>query len=136
MSEETTKKEVEVPAKFKAIVDEISKMSVIDLSELVGILEDTFGVSAAAPAAAAPAAIEGEGGGGEEKSVFTVEITAAGDNKIAVIKAIRSITELGLKDAKDIVDAAPKAIKENIAKEEAENIKKQLEEAGATITLK
>lgn len=133
---EESKKEVEVPAKFKSIVDEISNMSVIDLSELVGILEDKFGVSAAAPVAVAAGPAAGGEAGGEVQTSFTVEITAAGDNKIAVIKAVREITQLGLKDAKDLVDAAPKAVKENVGKDDAEAMKKQLEEAGATITLK
>lgn len=132
------KKEVEVPEKFKKLVEEIEKMSVLDLSELVKILEDKFGVSAAAPVmmAGVPAAgAEGESAV-EEKSSFDIEITAAGDKKIAVIKAVREITEVGLKDAKDLVDAAPKVVKEGVVKEEAEEIKKKLEEAGATITLK
>ncbi|MBU1203000.1 50S ribosomal protein L7/L12 [Patescibacteria group bacterium] len=136
MSEEkkVEKKDVEVPAKFKAIVEEIEKMSVLDLSELVSILEDKFGVSAAQPVAMAamPAAAEAQ----EEKSSFTVELTAAGGNKIGVIKVIREITQLGLKEAKDMADSAPSPIKEGVAKEEAETIKKKLEEAGATVTLK
>lgn len=133
MSEE--KKNVEVPAKFKSIVEEIEKMSVLDLSELVGILEDKFGVSAAAPVAmaAAPAAAAEAV---EEKSSFNVEIAAAGDNKIGVIKAIREVTQLGLKEAKDLVDGAPSMVKEGASKEEAENIKAKLTEAGATVNLK
>lgn len=133
MSDE--KKTVEVPAKFKSIVSEIEKMSVLDLSELVGILEDTFGVSAAAPVAPAgpaPAAPVAE----EAKSSFTVELSSAGDNKIGVIKAIREVTQLGLKEAKDMVDSAPKVVKENVAKEEAEMMKKKLEAAGAKVMLK
>jgi len=143
MSEEKTteatedKKEVEVPAKFKSLVGEIEKMSVLDLAELVKILEDKFGVSAAAPAMM----MAGGGAAGgeaevEEKSEFDIELTAAGSSKIAVIKAVRAITEVGLKDAKDLVDAAPKMVKEGVKKEEAEEIKKKLEEAGATVTLK
>lgn len=135
MSEET--KVVEVPEKFKALVEEIEKMSVIDLSELVKVLEDKFGVSAAAPAmmmAAAPGA--GAEGGAEEKSTFDVELTAAGDSKINVIKAVRGITGQGLKEAKEMVDGAPTVIKEGASKEEAEELKKQLEEAGASVTLK
>lgn len=131
------KKEVEVPAKFKALVEEIEKMSVLDLAELVKILEDKFGVSAAAPAMmVAGGAAGGEDAAVEEKSEFDIEITAAGSSKIAVIKAVRAITEMGLKDAKDLVDAAPKMVKEGVKKEEAEEIKKKLEEAGATVTLK
>lgn len=140
--EETTeatseeKKEVEVPEKFKKLVEEIEQMSVIDLSELVKVLEDKFGVSAAAPAmmmAAPGAAAEG---GDEEKSSFDVELSEAGGSKINVIKAIRTITGQGLKEAKEMVDGAPTVVKEGASKEEAEEIKKQLEEAGATVTLK
>ena len=136
MSEES-KKEVDVPAKFKGIVDEVSNMSVIDLAELVSIFEDKFGVSAVAPVVVATAGAPAEGDeGGGTKSAFDVEITSAGETKIAVIKAVREITELGLKDAKDLVDASPKVIKENVAKDDAENMKKQLEGAGASVTLK
>ncbi len=133
MSEE--KKEVVVPAKFEKLVAEIEKMSVLDLSELVGVLEDKFGVSAAAPMmmGAAPAtAAEAV----EEKTDFDVELTAAGAQKINAIKAVREVTGLGLKEAKDLVDAAPKVIKEKVAKADAEAMKKKLEEAGATVTLK
>ncbi|MDO8260708.1 MAG: 50S ribosomal protein L7/L12 [Candidatus Magasanikbacteria bacterium] len=136
MSEETTKAaDVVVPAKFKTLVEEIEKMSVLDLAELVKILEDKFGVSASAPAmmmAAAPVAAAAA----EEKDSFDVEITSAGSNKIAVIKAVRELTDMGLKDAKDLVDAAPKMVKEGIDKATAETVKKKLEEAGATVTLK
>ncbi len=137
-TEETTEeKTVEVPAKFKSLVEEIEKMSVLDLAELVKILEDKFGVSAAAPAMMMAAGGAQEGGdAAEEKTEFDVELTEAGGSKIAVIKAVRAITEVGLKDAKDMVDAAPKMIKEGVKKEEAEEIKKALEEAGATVTLK
>ena len=130
------KKEVEVPEKFKSLVSEIEKMSVLDLAELVKILEEKFGVSAAAPAMmmAGPAANGGEAV--EEKDSFDVEITEAGSNKIAVIKAVRTVVEMGLKDAKDLVDGAPKVLKEGVKKEEAEDIKKKLEEAGAKVTLK
>lgn len=129
------KTSVEVPAKFKELVEQIEKLSVLELSELVKVLEDKFGVSAAAPMmmGAAPAAA---GAAAEEKDEFTVELTAAGDNKINVIKVVREVTGLGLKEAKDIVDGAPKAIKENIAKAEAEELKKKLEEAGGTVVLK
>ncbi len=131
------KKEVEIPEKFKSIVSEIEKMSVLDLAELVKILEDKFGVSSAAPAMMMAGGVAGEGGEqAEEKSEFDVELTEAGANKISVIKAVRVITEVGLKDAKDLVDAAPKMIKEGVKKEDAEAIKKQLEEAGAKVTLK
>lgn len=133
MTEE--KKEVVVPAKFEKLVGEIEKMSVLDLSELVKVLEEKFGVSAAAPmmmGAAPVAAAEAV----EEKADFDVEVTAVGAQKINVIKAVREITGLGLKEAKDLVDAAPKVIKEKVAKAQAEEIKKKLEEAGATVTLK
>jgi len=137
MPEETNeeKKEVVVPEKFKSLVGEIEKMSVLDLAELVKILEEKFGVSAAAPAMmmAGPAAAAAPA---EEKTSFNVELTEAGGNKIAVIKAVRVVTDMGLKDAKDLVDGAPKMIKEGVKKEEAESIKKQLEEAGAKVTLK
>ena len=128
---------VEVPEKFKKLVEEIEKMSVLDLSELVHVLEDKFGVSAAAPMmmGAMPAAA-GEVAAVEEQSEFDVEVTACGASKINVIKVVREVTGLGLKDAKDLVDAAPKVIKEKISKEEAEAMKKKLEEAGATVTLK
>lgn len=127
-------KKVEVPAKFKALVEQIEKLSVLDLAELVKVLETKFGVSASAPVmamAAGPAAAPAE-----EKTEFTVELTAAGDNKIAVIKAIRTMTQLGLKEAKDLVDGAPKVVKENVKKEEAEKMKKDLETAGGKVTLK
>jgi large subunit ribosomal protein L7/L12 len=131
---------VEVPKKFKSLVSEIEKMSVLDLAELVKILEKKFGVSAAAPAMMMAGGMAGAGDAGgekeEEKTIFDIELSEAGGNKIGVIKAIREITEMGLKDAKDFVDGAPKVLKEGIKKEEAEEIKKKLEEAGAKVTLK
>ncbi len=135
MSEE--KKEVVVPEKFEKLVAEIEKMSVLDLSELVKVLEDKFGVSAAAPMmmGAMPAA-GGAAEAAEEKTDFDVELTAAGAQKINAIKAVREVTGLGLKEAKDLVDGAPKVIKEKVAKADAEAMKKKLEEAGATVTLK
>jgi len=137
MADEVTQesKEVVVPDKFKTLVESIEKLSVLDLAELVKILEEKFGVSAAAPVMAMAAA-PGAGEVAEEKTEFTVELTAAGDNKIGVIKAVRAVTELGLKEAKDMVDGAPKVIKEGVKKEDAEKMKKQLEEAGAQVTLK
>ena len=131
-------KTVEVPAKFKSLVGEIEKMSVLDLAELVKILEDKFGVSAAAPAMMMAGAAAGADAGGEaeEKSSFDIELSDFGSNKIAVIKAVRTIMEMGLKDAKDLVESAPKVLKEEVKKEEAEEIKKTLEEAGAKVTLK
>ncbi len=137
MSEEAKtdeKKEVEVPKKFKSIVDEIEKLSVLDLAELVHVLEEKFGVSAAAPVAVAAAG--GAADAGEEKTEFNVELTEAGSNKIGVIKAVRTATGLGLKEAKDMVDGAPKVIKENVPKAEAEEIKKAIEEAGGKASLK
>lgn len=134
MSDET--KVVEVPEKFKSLVETIEKMSVLDLSELVKVLEDKFGVSAAAPAMMMAAPAAGGAAAAEEQSSFTVELTSAGDNKINVIKAVREITGLGLKEAKDIVDAAPKAVKEGASKAEAEDMKSKLEAAGAKVTLK
>ncbi len=132
------KKEVVVPEKFQKLVTEIEKMSVLELSELVKILEEKFGVSAAAPmvVAGGVSAEAGEAGGAEEKSEFDIEVASFGASKISVIKVVREVTGLGLKDAKDLVDAAPKVIKEKVAKEEAEEIKKKLEEAGATVNLK
>jgi len=127
----------EVPAKFKSLVEEIEKLSVLDLAELVKVLEDKFGVSAAAPMAAFAAAPgAAAGAAAEEKTEFNVELTDAGANKINVIKAVRTVTELGLKEAKDLVDGAPKVVKEGVKKEDAEKIKKTLEEAGAKVTLK
>ena len=137
MSEE---KKVEVPAKFKEIVDTISAMSVIDLAELVKILEEKFGVVAAAPMMMAPPSGAGaatpQSGAAEEQTVFNVELSEAGANKIGVIKVIREITQKGLKEAKDLVDAAPKIVKEGVGKEEAQSIKQKLEEAGAKVSLK
>lgn len=136
MLEETKQQEeaIVVPDKFKSLVEIIEKMSVLDLAELVKILEKKFGVSAAAPAMMmAGAAVPAEA---EEKTSFNVEITEVGPNKIAVIKAVRELTEMGLKDAKDLVDAAPKMLKEGVKKEDAEAMKKKLEEAGAKVILK
>jgi len=140
MSEETTeeKKAVEVPAKFKSLVEEIEKMSVLDLAELVKVLEEKFGVSASAPAMMmAPQGGAGDAGAAaEEKTAFTVELTEAGANKIAVIKAVKAATGLGLAEAKGLVDNVPSTIKENVAKAEAEELKKSIEEAGGKVTLK
>ena len=119
------------------VVSFIDNMTVLEMSEFVKELEDKYGVTAAAPAAvvAAPAAGGGDAAA-EEKTEFDVVLTAAGDKKIQVIKEIRTITGLGLKDAKDLVEAAPKAIKEGVKKEEAEEIKKKVEEAGGTVEVK
>ena len=124
----------EVPAKFAKIVEEIEKMSVLDLNELVKVFENKFGVSAAA-VAASPASAEATAGK-EEKSTFTVELTDGGAQKIAVIKIVKEVLVLGLKDAKDKVDAAPAVLAENMKKEEAEELKKKIEEAGGKVTLK
>ena len=135
MSDE--KKVVEVPAKFQALVSEIEKMSVLDLSELVKVMEEKFGVSAAAPMVAmAPGAAPGAAAPVEEKTSFTVELTEAGANKIGVIKALREVLQMGLKEAKDLVDAAPKVIKEGVDKAQAEELKKKIEDAGAKVALK
>ena len=136
MTEETkvVEKEVSVPTKFKGIVDEIEKMSVLDLHELVKVFEEKFGVSAAA-VAAAPAAGAGPAAA-EEKSTFTVELADGGANKIAVIKVVKEVLTLGLKDAKDKVDGAPIVLVEGMKKEEAEALKAKVEEAGGKINLK
>ena len=125
-------------ADIQNIVEQIKGLSLLEASELVKALEETFGVSAAAaaavaaPAAGAAAAAPAE----EEKTEFNVVLSAAGSNKINVIKVVREITSLGLKEAKDLVDGAPKAVKEGVSKEEAEEIKKKLTEAGATVEVK
>ena len=136
MTEET----IEVPEKFQGLVGNIEKLSVLELAELVKILEKKFGVSAAAPVAAAgPASSEPTAGEKEEKSSFNVQLTAIGDKKIEVIKVMRDVTGKGLKEAKDLVDAAvaaPQMVKENASKEEAEDLKKKFEAAGAKVELK
>lgn len=122
------------------MIDAIANMSVLELSELVKAIEEKFGVSAAMPVVAgmmpgiAPSGDEGEKK--EEKTSFSIELTSAGAQKIQVIKALREVTTLGLKEAKDLADAAPKVVKEGVAKEEAEEVKKKLETAGATVTIK
>lgn len=131
--ETTTAEVVETPAQFKTVVDSIEKMSVIELHELVKFLEKKFGVSAAAVAVAGPAA---GGAAAEEKSAFDVNLVDAGANKIAVIKVVKEALGLGLKEAKDLVDAAPSTLKAGLKKDEAEALKKQLEEAGAKVELK
>jgi len=137
MPEEKKDEQLEIPEKFAKLVEQIEKMSVLDLSELVKVLEKKFGVSAAAPVAmmAGPAA-GGEAAPAEEKTSFNVELKEVGGNKIGVIKAVREVTTLGLKEAKDLVEGAPKVVKENVAKEEAAVIKKKLEDAGAKVELK
>jgi len=138
MAEEKDEK-IEVPEKFKKLVEEIEKMSVLDLAELVKVLEKKFGVSAAAPVTAVSAAAPVAAQETEEKSSFNIELTGVGSKKIEVIKVVRDLTGKGLKEAKDLVDAAestPQMIKENSKKEEAEEIKKKLEAAGAKVDLK
>ena len=125
---------VEVPKEFKKLVEEVENMTVLQLNELVKVLEKRFGVSAAAVAVAGPAA--GGDAGGEEQSEFTVFLAAAGDKKINVIKEVRAFTGLGLKEAKDLVEAAPKEVKTGVAKKDAEEVKKKLEAAGAKVELK
>ena len=123
-------------SKVEDVLKVVEEMTVLELSELVKACEDKFGVSASAPAVAVAAAPGAAAEEEEEKTSFEVVLTGIGANKIAVIKEIRAITELGLKEAKDLVDAAPKTVKENVAKEEAEEIKKKLEATGATVELK
>ncbi len=132
---EAPEEEAKVPAKFKKLVEEIEGMTVLELSELVKVLEKKFGVSAAAVAVAGPAAA---GGAAEEegKSTVDVELTEAGANKVAVIKAVKEALALGLKEAKDLVDGVPSMLKQGVKKEEAEELSKKLTEAGAKVTLK
>ena len=125
---------VEVPKEFAKLVEQVEKMSVLELNELVKVLEKRFGVSASAVAVAGPA--DGGAGDGEEQTEFAVELTEAGAQKIAVIKVVKEACGLGLKEAKDMVDGAPSVIKEGLKKEDAEELQKKFEEAGATVTLK
>lgn len=118
------------------ILESIAAMSVMDVVDLISAMEEKFGVSAAAAVAAAPAAAADAGAAAAEKDEFDVVMSSFGGNKVAVIKAVRTITGLGLKEAKDMVEGAPSTIKEAAAKDEAEEVKKQLEEAGATVELK
>lgn len=140
MAEELNKEEtIEVPAKFKDLVEKIEGMTVLDLAELVKVLEKKFGVSAAPQVVAAAAPAAGVAEAAEEKSEFNVVLTAIGDKKIEVIKVVRDLTQMGLKEAKDLVDSAATAaqvIKEAVKKEEAEELKKKFAEAGATVELK
>lgn len=134
-SESDVDESVEVPEQFKALVEQVEQMSVLELHELVKVLEKRFGVSAAAVAVAGPAA-GGDAGGGDEQTEFAVELADAGAQKIAVIKAVKGALGLGLKEAKEAVDGAPAVLKEGMKKEDAEALKKELEEAGATVNLK
>jgi large subunit ribosomal protein L7/L12 len=123
--------------KFQDLIEKIEKLTVLELAELVKALEEKFGVSAQAPVAAVQMAAQpAEAAKAEEQTTFNVEITEAGANKIGVIKAVREVTTLGLKEAKDLVDAAPKIVKESVGKDEAAEMKKKLEAAGAKVTLK
>jgi len=131
MEEET--KNVAVPAKFKDIVSAIEGLSVLELNELVKVFEEKFGVSASAVAVAGPAAAAGDA---EEKDSFTVTLASAGEQKIAVMKVVKEALGLGLKEAKDLVDAAPSTLKEGVKKDEAEALKKSIEEAGGKVELK
>jgi len=133
-TKEEPEAEVEVPAKFKKLVSEIEEMSVMELSELVKVFEKKFGVSASAVAVAGPAV--GAGAGEEEKSTVSVELSDAGANKIAVIKAVKEILALGLKEAKDLVDGVPSMLKENVSKEDAAGLKAKIEEAGGKVAFK
>ena len=130
------KSSVELSKSAQKILDEVKKLTVIELADLVKAMEDEFGVSAAAPVMMGAMPAGGGADDAEEQTEFTVELTASGDQKINAIKAVREITGLGLKEAKDLVDSAPKAVKEGIKKEEAEELKKKLEEVGATVTIK
>jgi large subunit ribosomal protein L7/L12 len=128
-------------ADIQGIVDQIKEMTLLEASQLVKLMEETFGVSAAAAVAAAPAAGAAAGSGeaaapAEEKTEFDVILQAAGGNKINVIKVVREVTALGLKEAKDLVEAAPKAVKEGVSKEEAETVRQKLADAGATVEVK
>ena len=122
--------------KINALIEEVKTLTVLELAELVHALEEEFGVSAAAAAVAAPAAGGAAAAAAEEKTEFDVVLKAAGANKIAVIKVVREVTGLGLKEAKELVDGAPKALKEGVAKEEAEQIEAKLKEAGAEVEVK
>ena len=125
-------------ADLQKIAEDLSGLTVLEASELTKILEEKWGVSAAAPVAVAAPAGGGaaDGGGAEEKTEFTINLASAGDKKINVIKEVRTITGLGLKEAKDLVEGAPSKLKDGVSKEDAEKFKKQLEEAGATVELK
>jgi large subunit ribosomal protein L7/L12 len=123
-------------ANLEKIVDQLSELSVLEAADLAKLLEDKWGVSAAAPVAVAATAAGGDAGAVEEQTEFDVVLASFGDKKINVIKEVRALTGLGLKEAKDLVEAAPKAVKEAVSKDEAEEIKGKLEEAGATVEIK
>ena len=133
-TEDAESDEVEVPEKFQPLIETVEQMSVLELNELVKVLEKKFGVSAAAVAVAGGGG--GEAGGEEEKSEFNVELTAVGDQKVQVIKVVKNALGLGLKEAKDMADNLPAVLKEGMPKEEAEELKKQVEEVGGSVELK
>lgn len=135
MAEDTKKTLPELSENSKKILELVEKLTVLELADLVKVMEDKFGVSAAAPVAVATAPAEAAAPA-EEKTMFNVVLTEAGANKIGVIKVVRELTELGLKEAKDLVEAAPKEVKAEVVKEQAEEMKKKLEEAGAKVELK
>jgi large subunit ribosomal protein L7/L12 len=130
--------EIQLSKAAQGILDDVKKLTILELADLVKAMEKEFGVSAAAPVAVAAAGAAGgaAAGAAEEKDSFGVELTSAGGQKISVIKVVREITGLGLKEAKDLVDGAPKMVKEGVKKAEAEEMKKKIEETGATVTLK
>ncbi len=133
------KQEKEIPEKFKKIIQEIEKLNILELSQLVKVMEEKYDISPVAMAPTAGVSAGQEGGQGQsesEQTVFNVELTDAGDNKIGVIKALREIVQIGLKEAKDLVDNAPQIVKEGVSREEADEIKKKLEQAGAKVSLK
>ncbi|KXK26676.1 MAG: 50S ribosomal protein L7/L12 [candidate division WS6 bacterium OLB20] len=137
MADETKTESIELKGDAKKIAEMLEKMTVLEVSELVKALEEKFGVSAAAPAAVMAVAAPAAGGeAAEEKDSFDVELAEAGGNKIAVIKVVKNATGLGLKEAKELVESAPKMVKEGLKKEEAEALKAELEEAGAKVALK
>ena len=136
MSDDTKKEVKDLPKNLSSIVDEIKKLSLMEVSQLVEALEDEFGVSAAAPVAAMAAVPGAAAAPAEEQTEFNVILTSFGDSKINVIKAVREVSGLGLKEAKELVEAAPKAVKEGVSKEEANVVKGKLETAGATVEIK
>ena len=137
MSEEATKEAIKLSKEEQAVITAVEKLNIVQLNNVVKFMEEEYGISAAAPVAVAAAPAGGGAGGGEaeEKNAFNVVLKDAGGSKIAVIKAVKEMTGLGLKEAKEIVDSAPKAVKEGVAKDEAEKMKADLEAAGATVEL-
>lgn len=139
MTEEAIKEKIKLSKEEKAVIDALEKLNIIGVNNVVKYMEQKYGISAAVPVAAAPASAgggAGEAAGAEESSEVNIELASTGGQKIAVIKVVREITGLGLKEAKDLVDATPKVIKEKVKRAEAEEMKKKLEAAGATVELK